>query len=111
MSTITETETTSRTPARPIVKNYRNMEDGLAPGDELLRIEGLQMHFPITKGFFIQRQVGAVQAVDGVSFTIKKGETLGLGGRVGLRQEHHGPGYLAAVQAYSGQRDLQGDEI
>ena len=48
----------------------------------LLRVEDLYKHFPIYKGF-IQRQVGAVHAVDGVSFTVKRGETLGLVGESG----------------------------
>ena len=43
----------------------------------LVRVEDLKMHFPIYRGV-IQRQVGAVRAVDGVSFSIHKGETLGL---------------------------------
>ena len=39
-----------------------------APADILLRVEGLKMHFPITRGLFIQRQVGAVRAVVGLDF-------------------------------------------
>jgi oligopeptide transport system ATP-binding protein len=50
--------------------------------DTLLRVENLYKHFPIFKGF-IQRQVGAVHAVDGVSFVVKRGETLGLVGESG----------------------------
>jgi oligopeptide transport system ATP-binding protein len=49
----------------------------------LIEIRDLKMHFPVTKGIIFQRQVGAVKAVDGVSFTIKKGETLGLVGESG----------------------------
>jgi oligopeptide transport system ATP-binding protein len=48
----------------------------------LLRVDDLFMHFPIYRGVF-RRQVGAVHAVDGVSFNIKKGETLGLVGESG----------------------------
>src|ERR1700694_1467391 len=44
----------------------------------LLRVEHLKMHFPITKGV-LQRQVGSVRAVDDISFTVARGETLGLG--------------------------------
>ncbi len=40
-------------------------------GESLLKVQGLKMHFPITKGFF-NRTVGAVKAVDGVSFEIKE---------------------------------------
>src|SRR5258708_14231793 len=51
--------------------------------DSLVRIEDLVLHFPITQGIIIQRQIGAVRAVDGVSLSIPKGETLGLVGESG----------------------------
>ena len=51
--------------------------------ETLIRVENLTKHFPITKGIIFQKQVGAVQAVDKVSFYIKKGETLGLVGESG----------------------------
>lgn len=51
--------------------------------DALVRVEDLVMHFPITQGILIQRKVGSVRAVDGVSFEIKRGETLGLVGESG----------------------------
>ena len=50
--------------------------------DTLLQVDDLVMHFPIYRGV-IQRQVGAVHAVDGVSFDIQRGETLGLVGESG----------------------------
>jgi peptide/nickel transport system ATP-binding protein len=49
----------------------------------LIEVRDLVKHFPIRKGIVIQRQVGAVQAVDGVSFDINEGETLGLVGESG----------------------------
>jgi ABC-type oligopeptide transport system ATPase subunit len=48
----------------------------------LLHVDNLMMHFPIRRGVF-QRQVGAVRAVDGVSFDVTRGETLGLVGESG----------------------------
>jgi oligopeptide transport system ATP-binding protein len=49
----------------------------------LIKVDKMTKHFPITRGILIQRQVGAVQAVDNVSFDIRKGETLGLVGESG----------------------------
>ena len=49
----------------------------------LLSVENLKMHFPITRGIVFQKQVAAVKAVDGVSFTVERGETLGIVGESG----------------------------
>ncbi|HEY5144528.1 MAG TPA: dipeptide ABC transporter ATP-binding protein [Solirubrobacteraceae bacterium] len=52
-------------------------------GDNLLEARDLEMHFPLKKGILLQRQVGAVRAVDGVSFDVREGETLGIVGESG----------------------------
>ncbi len=49
----------------------------------LLEVKGLRMHFPVTEGVIRRRRVGEVKAVDGVDFTIRRGETLGLVGESG----------------------------
>ncbi|MBD2158087.1 ABC transporter ATP-binding protein [Leptolyngbya sp. FACHB-16] len=49
----------------------------------LLRIRNLNVHFPIYRGVFFRRQIGAIKALDGVSFDIQRGETLGLVGESG----------------------------
>jgi len=49
----------------------------------LVRVEDLKKHFPITQGLIIERQVGSVKAVDGISFDIQRGETLGMVGESG----------------------------
>ena len=51
--------------------------------DVLVSVRGLKMHFPVTEGALFPRVVGAVKAVDGVSFDIRRGETLGLVGESG----------------------------
>jgi len=56
---------------------------GDLPSDVLIRVDGLVKEFPIKRGVFFKKQVGAVQAVSGVSFEIKAGETLGLVGESG----------------------------
>jgi oligopeptide transport system ATP-binding protein len=50
-------------------------------GDVLVKIQDLKMYFPITRGIIFQRRVGDIKAVDGISFDIRRGETLGLVGR------------------------------
>jgi len=52
-------------------------------GSELLIVEDLKKHFPVTRGIIFQKQIGAVKAVDGVSFTVREGETLGVVGESG----------------------------
>ncbi len=55
----------------------------LAQAEPLLRVRDLKMYFPVTQGMFIQRKVAEVKAVDGISFDIRRGETLGLVGESG----------------------------
>ena len=67
----------------------------------LLKVDGLVKHFPITRGIF-RRQVGTVKAVDGVSFDIKKRETLGLVGESGCGKSTTGRVILQLLKATSG---------
>jgi oligopeptide/dipeptide ABC transporter ATP-binding protein len=51
--------------------------------DELLVVEDLEKYFPVTRGIIFQKQIASVKAVDGVSFSVKRGETLGVVGESG----------------------------
>src|SRR5581483_2521680 len=59
------------------------MADTLVASKTLLDVRDLKMHFPLTSGIVFQRVVGHVRAVDGISFTIERGQTLGLVGESG----------------------------
>ena len=75
-----------------------------ASGDEtLLEVNNLVMHFPLTQGIIFQRKVGAVQAVDGVSFDVKKGETLGLVGESGCGKSTTGRAILQLYKPTGGE--------
>ena len=68
----------------------------------LLKVENLVKYFPITQGIIMQRQVGAVHAVDDVSFEIYKGETLGLVGESGCGKSTTGITILQLYRPTSG---------
>ena len=78
--------------------------------DELLRVDELVKHFPIMRGIF-QKQVGAVRAVDGVSFYIRKGETLGLVGESGCGKSTTGRTILQLFRPTSGQVFFEGVDL
>ena len=79
--------------------------------DEILRVENLQVHFPITKGIVFQKQVASVKAVDGVSFTLKRGETLGLVGESGCGKSTTGLAVIRMLAATSGRILFEGEDI
>ncbi len=70
--------------------------------DDLLAVRDLRIHYPIHGGVFLKR-IGEVKAVDGISFGIKKGETLGLVGESGCGKTTVGKGIMRLVDITSGQ--------
>ncbi len=82
----------------------------LTNNDVLLEVEDLTMHFPIYRGV-IQRQVGAVRAVDGINFSIKRGETLGLVGESGCGKSTTGRAILQLYKPTRGNVYFNGTNL
>ena len=77
----------------------------------LLQLADLQMYFPITSGVLVSRHVGDVRAVDGVSLTIEKGETVGLVGESGCGKSTVGRTILRLYRPTGGHIVFEGQEI
>ena len=77
----------------------------------LLHVDKLVKHFPIMRGIIFQKQIGAVHAVDGVSFDIHRGETLGLVGESGCGKTTTGRAILQLQKPTSGQVIFEGVDL
>jgi oligopeptide transport system ATP-binding protein len=82
---------------------------GAAP--EILRVDGLKVHFPVMRGAVIQKQIATVKAVDGVSFSLRRGETLGLVGESGCGKSTTGLAILRMLQPTEGRILFEGTDI
>ncbi|WP_349264052.1 dipeptide ABC transporter ATP-binding protein [Longimicrobium sp.] len=80
------------------------------PADALLTVKGLKKYFPIRKGLF-NRHVGDVKAVDGVSFFLRKGETLGMVGESGCGKSTTGRAILRLIEPTAGSAVFDGRNI
>ncbi|WP_051854933.1 ABC transporter ATP-binding protein [Streptomyces sp. NRRL B-1347] len=78
--------------------------------ETLLKVEGLVKHFPIKKGL-LQRQVAAVQAVDGLTFDVRSGETLGVVGESGCGKSTMGRLITRLLEPTSGRVEFEGVDI
>jgi peptide/nickel transport system ATP-binding protein len=76
--------------------------------EKLLQIQGLRMHFPIRKGSLLRRVVGHVKAVDGISFFVRNGETLGLVGESGCGKTTTGRCILRIYEPTGGHIQYRG---
>src|SRR5881394_683520 len=79
--------------------------------EDLLVVEDVKKHFPVTRGIIFQKQVGAVKAVDGVSFTVKSGETLCIVGESGCGKSTLARCVMRLLPPTSGTVELDGVDI
>jgi oligopeptide/dipeptide ABC transporter ATP-binding protein len=84
---------------------------GGATGERLIEIRDLEKHFPLTKGVMFRKQVGAVRAVDGVSFDVIEGETLGLVGESGCGKSTTARLITRLLEPTNGSIQYQGQNI
>jgi oligopeptide/dipeptide ABC transporter ATP-binding protein len=80
-------------------------------GEALLKVENLVKHFPITQGIVFRKTIGAVRAVDGVSFELRRGETLGLVGESGCGKSTVAKTLLRLETPTDGKAWYKGEDI
>ena len=83
----------------------------MSAAEPLLEVRALVKHFPITRGIVLQRNVGAVKAVDGVSFDVMRGETLGIVGETGCGKSTTARLIMRLLDATSGEIRFDGQDI
>jgi oligopeptide transport system ATP-binding protein len=83
----------------------------MAPAEPILEVRDLVKHFPLTQGIIFKRQVGAIKAVDGVSFDLHRGETLGVVGESGCGKSTLAKVMMALERPTSGSVKVNGRDI
>jgi oligopeptide transport system ATP-binding protein len=91
------------------MNNLAQSEDSNA--EPLVIVENLKKYFPVTRGVILQRRVGDVKAVDGISFFVKHGETLGLVGESGCGKTTAGRTILGLYPVTSGKITIDGMNV
>ena len=82
-----------------------------AAGEPLLVCEDVQKHFPVTQGIIFQKQIASVKAVDGVSFTLSEGETLGIVGESGCGKSTLARCIMRLLDPTGGRIVFRGEDI
>jgi oligopeptide transport system ATP-binding protein len=85
-------------------------EDGVV-SEILLEVDDLKVHFPVRQGVLIERTSGVVRAVDGVSLTVRRAETLGLVGESGCGKSTTGRAILQLIRPTSGRVLFEGRDL
>jgi len=92
-------------------QNVTSTTQEMSTDEVLLRVLNLKMHFPITRGIIFQRQVGSIKAVDGISFDLMRGETLGLVGESGCGKSTTGRAILQLYEPTDGDVIFEGQDL
>src|SRR5436305_5811532 len=79
--------------------------------ENLVEVRDLVKHFPITQGIIFQKKIGAVRAVDGISFSVTRGETLGIVGETGCGKSTTARLLVRLLDPTSGSILLDGEDI
>ncbi|HEY0399158.1 MAG TPA: dipeptide/oligopeptide/nickel ABC transporter ATP-binding protein, partial [Acidimicrobiia bacterium] len=77
----------------------------------LLEVSGLVKHYPVTQGILFRHQIGTVKAVDGISFSVDRGETLALVGESGCGKSTTARAVLRLVEPTAGSVRFDGEEL
>ncbi|MGJ3253609.1 MAG: ABC transporter ATP-binding protein [Elainellaceae cyanobacterium] len=94
-----------------MVETQANTSNTTQQSTSLMQVNDLQVYFPVFQGLILQRQTGWVKAVDGLTFDIRQGETLGLVGESGCGKSTTGRAILQLIRPTGGQVFFEGQDL